>query len=185
MSLNILSLSPLQIVANNNITISIQNGHKKEIISLTIKKNFFWQLLLCNWSRWELESNLYMKKIREEHEWASIANDTESNWNTFKTWSVIGRINLFFKGNFVHNFKSFLFFHSKYLKNLNWKCLIPSGFTRYIILRNRKHFPCFYQVIGLVHTWRFGRTRNAEGIHTTNKCFHRFLSSAKLSWTFL
>ena len=43
-------------------------------------------------------------------------------------------------------------------------------------LRNRKHVPCFYQVIQTqVEVWeKFGRTRNAEGTRAAGDCLHSF-----------
>ena len=48
-------------------------------------------------------------------------------------------------------------------------CGTSSHFHLY--LRNRKHVPCFYQVI---EKWKFGRTRNAVGTRAAGECFHSF-----------
>ena len=42
-----------------------------------------------------------------------------------------------------------------------------------LYLRNRKHFPCFYRVIG-TRVGRFGRTRNAVGTRAAGECFDSF-----------
>ena len=46
-------------------------------------------------------------------------------------------------------------------------------------LRNRKHVPCFYQVIET--RVKFGRMRNAVGTRAAGECFHSFF---KFSQTF-
>ena len=55
-----------------------------------------------------------------------------------------------------------------------------------VILRNRKHVPCFYQVI---ETWvEVWRTKNAAGTRAAGECFHSFFelaqtfTSVSVSW---